>query len=350
MRTKAHLLVLLLVASLLATYRPRSAYALTLASDDASQLAYTNGWQAGDNGGTGFGPWVLAFSGNRGDLLYDPQFIDRAPLPGDTLGAPTFALTTGARASFSDTSEASRTFSSPIAVGQTFSMDVDGSALEPNAKAFSIGNTLQLFGSDGIERFGLFTNNQFNGNNWTVTGDISTGIPAGSAFHIDFTLATANTYNLALKPLGGGSPLFSQTGAPLEGTIGSAIQSINISAYGTGSSSNGSKELFFDNMTVSSAAGIPGDYNSNGSVDAADYIIWRKTRNQAGIGLPADGNGNNVVDSGDYNVWRSHFGANATGVGVVMMNVPESSSTAIFTLGATCPCLFFLRRTRNARC
>src|SRR4051812_38423512 len=191
--------------------------AVTIAADDASQSAYTNGWQAGDNGGTGFGAWTFAFSGNRSDLLYDPQFIDRSPLAGDHFGAPTFALTTGARSSFSDTSEVTRTLNSPLAIGQTFSFDLDGSAISNGGSAFSVGNTFQFFGSDGQERFALFTSNQYHADNWTATGDANTGIPAANAFHVAFSLSTANTYNLVLTPFGGGAPLFSQTAAPLDG-------------------------------------------------------------------------------------------------------------------------------------
>src|SRR5882757_3252521 len=166
MRNKEHFFVIIIAAS----YSPRPAVAIAVASDDASQQAYADGWQSADNGGTGFGPWTVAFSGKRSDLLYDPQFIDRGPLAGDSLGAPTFALTTGARNQQYDTSEVTRGFSSPLAVGQTFSLDVDGSALDPAASAFTTGNTIQLFGSDGTERFALFTNNQYNSNNWTSTG------------------------------------------------------------------------------------------------------------------------------------------------------------------------------------
>jgi hypothetical protein len=56
----------------------------------------------------------------------------------------------------------------------------------------------------------------------------------------------------------------------------------------------------------------PGDYNGNGSVDAGDYVLWRKT-----LGTPvtqfsgADGNGSSAIDAGDYDVWRGHFGAPA---------------------------------------
>jgi hypothetical protein len=43
-------------------------------------------------------------------------------------------------------------------------------------------------------------------------------------------------------------------------------------------------------------------------VDAADYIIWRKTLGQVGPDLAADGNHNGEVDSGDYTVWSGNYG------------------------------------------
>ncbi len=56
---------------------------------------------------------------------------------------------------------------------------------------------------------------------------------------------------------------------------------------------------------------LPGDYNQNDVVDAADYGVWRDSLGQTGSGLAADGSGNNLVDTDDYNVWRSHFGQTA---------------------------------------
>ena len=53
------------------------------------------------------------------------------------------------------------------------------------------------------------------------------------------------------------------------------ITQLRISAYGTGSSEIGSKELFFDNLMLSSPDALSGDYNQDGTIDAADYVVWR---------------------------------------------------------------------------
>jgi hypothetical protein len=303
--------------------------ATTIASDDASQAVYNNGWQAGDNGGTGFGPWTFKYSGVLTGLFHAPQFIDGPALSGNSLGAPAFALTTGDRDFQSDTSEVLRTFTAPIAVGQTYSMDVDGSALNPSARRFATGNTIQLFGpGDQNERFGIYTSNDYLNDTWVATGDVSTGIPAANAFHLTFTLVTPNTYNLSLSPIGGGTPLFSQTGAALTGSSGTGINSVRISAYGTGSSADGIKELFFDNLMISTP-GLAGDYNNNGRVDAADYVVWRETLNRTGAGLPADGNGDGRVDAIDYNMWRQRFARPSGAALGAVLNVPEPGTSLI---------------------
>jgi hypothetical protein len=53
--------------------------------------------------------------------------------------------------------------------------------------------------------------------------------------------------------------------------------------------------------------GILGDYNLNGGVDAADYVMWRSEENQSTL-LAADGDFNHTVATGDYGVWRTNFG------------------------------------------
>ncbi|HEY3394287.1 MAG TPA: hypothetical protein VGK58_16355, partial [Lacipirellulaceae bacterium] len=53
-----------------------------------------------------------------------------------------------------------------------------------------------------------------------------------------------------------------------------------------------------------------GDYNQDGNVDAADYVVWRNLLGASGVLAysGADGNGDGVVDDEDYGVWRANFG------------------------------------------
>jgi T5SS/PEP-CTERM-associated repeat protein len=76
-------------------------------------------------------------------------------------------------------------------------------------------------------------------------------------------------------------------------------------------------DVIYETQAVKLAVvGTPGDYNYDGIVDAADYIIWRKTSTQTGSGLPADGNQNGAVDPEDEDVWENHYGqSNHSGSG-----------------------------------
>jgi hypothetical protein len=67
---------------------------------------------------------------------------------------------------------------------------------------------------------------------------------------------------------------------------------------------------------------IPGDYNHNGIVDAADYVVWRK-----GLGT--------TFTQADYDQWRAHFGQTAGGGSGASANaaVPEPSTLALLIVG-----------------
>lgn len=90
--------------------------------------------------------------------------------------------------------------------------------------------------------------------------------------------------------------------------------------------------------------GTPGDYNSDGSVDAADYVVWRKTLGST-TDLRADGSGltpgvpNGVVDQYDYDFWRANFGVGggagsgaAIGVGSVIAGGGSSAAVNVLPL------------------
>jgi hypothetical protein len=88
------------------------------------------------------------------------------------------------------------------------------------------------------------------------------------------------------------------------------------------------------------------DYNHNGLVDAADYVLWRKTNNTTvPAGSGADGNNDGSVNGLDYALWKSHFGAamgSGAGAGLSTTTVPEPTSCALLTISALL--IFALRR------
>ena len=56
----------------------------------------------------------------------------------------------------------------------------------------------------------------------------------------------------------------------------------------------------------------PGDFNADGTVDAADYTVWRDTLGQATDAFAgADGDGDSQITSADYDVWKTNFGPTA---------------------------------------
>jgi hypothetical protein len=82
------------------------------------------------------------------------------------------------------------------------------------------------------------------------------------------------------------------------------------------------------------AAGILGDYNQNGTVDAGDYVVYRKKLGSS-TSLPNDDTPG--VGTDDYTRWRSRFGQSSSGNGSSSLigdgMVPEAPS--LFLLIAT---------------
>lgn len=64
-------------------------------------------------------------------------------------------------------------------------------------------------------------------------------------------------------------------------------------------------------LTVANAD-LLGDYNDNGTVDAADYTIWRDTLGSTSD-LRADGDNSGDITAIDFGVWKDNFSPAATG-------------------------------------
>ena len=74
---------------------------------------------------------------------------------------------------------------------------------------------------------------------------------------------------------------------------------------------------------------LPGDYNRDGAVTAADYVLWRKTFG-ANVTqyVGADGDGSGKIDQADFLRWRADFAAVAAAGTVLTTSIPEPSSIA----------------------
>jgi autotransporter-associated beta strand protein len=103
----------------------------------------------------------------------------------------------------------------------------------------------------------------------------------------------------------------------------------------------------FDVLLNVTGPGVAGDYNSNGVVDAADYVVWRKK-----VGAASLTNRSNTISGpvgqADYDFWRSRFGA-TSGSGSMLggASVPEPS-TAIL-LASMMLMLAVKRRSNSSR-
>lgn len=86
---------------------------------------------------------------------------------------------------------------------------------------------------------------------------------------------------------------------------------------------------------VAPAAPSPtGDYNGNGAIDAADYVVWRDTLNQSvAAGQGADGSANGKVDAADYDFWRARFGTTPAATGVAAVPEPATALLGLLSLG-----------------
>lgn len=81
---------------------------------------------------------------------------------------------------------------------------------------------------------------------------------------------------------------------------------------------------------IGAAGGVPGDFNNNGIVDAADYVLWRK-----GGALANEVSTPGVTDAQDYLDWRARFG-NTSGSGSSLHGaaVPEPATFVLLFLVA----------------
>jgi hypothetical protein len=104
--------------------------------------------------------------------------------------------------------------------------------------------------------------------------------------------------------------------------IADAVRSFDLT-FISGGMLNAVGSINIDDISVALASAIPlsGDYNNDGVVDTADYVVWRK----------------NEGSQAAYDAWRANFGASRTvsvGADKSPTAVPESASLVLSMLAA----------------
>ena len=97
---------------------------------------------------------------------------------------------------------------------------------------------------------------------------------------------------------------------------------------------------------------LAGDFNGDGTVDAADYTLWR---DHLGTSFDLGGNGDEtgasagLVDLTDYDLWKSHFG-DSSGLGATAesFGVPEPGGLLLVLLGTIAAVLARFRGRSSA--
>jgi hypothetical protein len=100
---------------------------------------------------------------------------------------------------------------------------------------------------------------------------------------------------------------------------------------------NSGMELRLDDLTytgVGASADLPGDFNGNNVVDAADYTVWRDNLGASDeSSLNGNGDGLGGVDALDYAYWKSNFGNSGSGAGTFAGGaVPEPATWLLLVL------------------
>lgn len=196
--------------------------AFTAASDHAANAAYTDGWEASDNGGTGFGAWTLNGADQAGFFV-------------GTDGWGLWSHEGGFLA------EAIRALGSPLAVGQTLEARIE------NGWIWEAGGSIGIAFRDsgGATLWEMY----FNG------GDTNYNTSAGqtdigwtdAGIDIAFTLTGAGAYSAVLTPVGG-------TPRTVTGTVAGTIADLRVWSYnnGTADEFNSNRDLFFNHLAVQS--------------------------------------------------------------------------------------------------
>jgi hypothetical protein len=177
------------------------ARAVDLAADAADDPAYANGWQEGDDGGTGWASgWDFYRLGDEADVGYavESSTGNGAGDPNGDGDIDTGGVAWRLFARNGAQVGAERRLAARMKVGDTLSIDMDVEALPNNIFAiidFATDSSLEPRMSFGLR------DGAPNYHYYDDAGDIDSGVAVNEGgLHVEFTITGANTYTMNLVP------------------------------------------------------------------------------------------------------------------------------------------------------
>ena len=166
-----------------------SSGAIVDAQDSPTNTVYNPSWDAGDNGGSGFGAWVFTTN-------YGPSGQFRA-----TVGANTNmnigAVGWGLWANSGGLSDAVRPFNAALTTGQTFSVQIENNWINSGG---SVGVGFRNAAGSNLLEFIFFG----GATNYSIFDSVNTGRDSGVVYtdtglNLGFTLTATDTYQLVVN-------------------------------------------------------------------------------------------------------------------------------------------------------
>jgi autotransporter-associated beta strand protein len=267
-----------------------------------------------------------------------------------------------------NSSSFSPTVSNPIVLQSNSVIEVAGSTrILTLSNIVSGPGRLEVSGethSSVLGRLSLQAANTYSGGTLVRAGQLSVFGTLGTG---NVTVETGGTTNTAarltissldnviddaatLSLAGGGTPNLADDGFASLGTgvdervarlILGGIEQTTAGTYGsTATSATFQFDEYFSGTGVI-RLGIPADYNGDWTVDAADYVVYRKF-NGEGVALlnEVDGVTPGQVTLEDYDAWRERFGATSSASSLTLGDgaVPEPSSILMAVVGVYAIC------------
>jgi hypothetical protein len=226
-------------------------------ADNANNPAYAGGWFYGDNGGTGFGPWVFTASSQINSSL-NGFYLGSSTNSGDGEGPgiDVNGKSWGIYANNDSGATAYRTFAyGPLQVGQSLSLTMDNGYVDSNNGSSYVGFVLRngdatdgpLDYETGARFEFLFIGGYSDYYILDDSGYEDTGIYfTDTGLQLVFTLTTTNTYSLQVIVNGSGST--NSYNGTLSGTAGSGINSIAVYNFDAGASP--ANDCFFNSFKI----------------------------------------------------------------------------------------------------